>query len=90
MLNRKTTPVRLLFAIPLVIAALLIVSTASAHPNGHIELTMSQLIGHMFASPFHTGIIVVTIIASSFLIRLLFTKKSNKRLNGQLKANKPE
>jgi len=72
MLNKTLT--RLSLAIP----ALLAVSMASAHPGGHMEFTMSQVINHMLASPFHTGIIVAGVVAVAFIIHKVS------------KANKPE
>lgn len=56
--------------------AILLTTEASAHPNGHTELTMSQLINHMLASPFHTGIVAAGFIAAAFVI--LKVAKANK------------
>ena len=72
MLNKTLT--RISLAIP----ALLAVSTVSAHPGDHAGVTMSQLVDHMLASPFHAGMIVATVAVVAFIIR----KVSN--------ANKPE
>jgi type IV secretory pathway VirB2 component (pilin) len=71
-LNKTLT--RLSLAIP----ALLAVSTASAHPSGHMEFTMSQVINHMLASPFHTGIMVAGIVAIAFAINLVSKRKGSK------------
>ena len=76
-LNKKLT--RLSLAIP----ALLAVSTASAHPSGHTEFTMSQVINHMLASPFHTGVIVAGVVATAFAVSLASKHKGSK-------ANKPK
>jgi len=70
-INLKT---RLSLAVP----ALLAVSTASAHPSGHAEITMSQLIEHMLASPFHTGIIAASVIAVAVVIRTVSKQKAAK------------
>ncbi len=70
-INLKT---RLSLAVP----ALLAVSTASAHPSGHAEVTMSQLIEHMLASPFHTGIIAASVIAVAVVIRTVSKQKAAK------------
>jgi len=69
--NFKT---RLSIALP----ALLVVSQASAHPSGHTEITMSQLVEHMLASPFHTGVIVVAVLAVAFTIHKLSKHKASK------------
>jgi len=72
MTNKTLT--RLSFAI----LALLAASTASAHPSGHMELTMSQMINHMLASPFHTGMIVAGVIVVSFVINAVSKRKVSK------------
>jgi hypothetical protein len=72
MLNKIIT--RLLLVTP----ALLAVSQVSAHPSGHAEITMSQLIEHMLASPFHTGIIAVSVIAVAVMIRTVAKQKAVK------------
>ncbi len=55
----------------------LFTAEASAHPNGHAELTISQLIEHMLASPFHTGIIAVGVTVVAFVIHKV-ANKTNK------------
>jgi hypothetical protein len=77
MLNKTLT--RLSLAIPALLAA----STASAHPSGHMEFTMSQVINHMLASPFHTGIIVAGVVAVAFAVSSVSKRKGSK-------ANKPK
>jgi len=71
--------IRLSLAVP----ALLAVSQVSAHPRGHAEVTMSQLIEHMLTSPFHTGVIAVAVLAVAFTVHRLSKLKASK-------ANKPE
>lgn len=56
--------------------AVLLTTQASAHPNGHSELTTSGLIEHMLASPFHTGIIAAGAIAVAVVIHKV--AKANK------------
>ena len=73
MLNKMLT--RLSLAIPALLAA----TQASAHPGDHMEFTMSQVISHMLTSPFHTGIIVIAVVAVAFVI--------HKHVS---KANKPD
>ena len=66
--------IRLSLAVP----ALLAVSQVSAHPGGHAEVTMSQLVEHMLASPFHTGIIAASVIAVAVVIRTVSKQKAAK------------
>ena len=66
----KTELTRLSLAIPAFLAA----SQASAHPSGHTELTVSQVIGHVVASPFHVGVIVTSVLA----VVLLLNKAKHK------------
>ena len=56
---------RLSFAIPV----LLVTTQANAHPSGHAELSTTQLLNHMLASPYHTGIFVGIAIAAAVIIR---------------------
>jgi len=56
--------------------AVFLTTQASAHPNGHSGLTTSGLIEHMFASPFHTGIIAAGAIAVAVVIHKV--AKANK------------
>jgi len=72
LLNKTLT--RLSLAIP----ALLAVTTASAHPSGHMEFTMSQVINHMLSSPFHAGIIATVVIAVALGVRALSKQKTSK------------
>jgi len=65
---------RLSLAVP----ALLAVSQVSAHPSGHAEVTISQLIEHMLASPFHTGVIVAAVLAVAFTVHKLSKHKASK------------
>jgi len=65
---------RLLFAVP----ALLAVSQVHAHPGGHAEVTMSQLIEHLFTSPFHTAIIAASVVAVAAVIRTVLKQKVEK------------
>ncbi len=62
----------------LAMSALFAVSTASAHPGGHAEINMSQLIEHMLASPFHTGIIAIISIAVAFGLGAISKQKTSK------------
>lgn len=64
-------------ALGMIAPAALLTTKASAHPNGHAELTMSQLIDHMLASPFHTGMIATAVIAVAFVIYNV-ANKANK------------
>ena len=66
--------IRLSLAVP----ALLAVSQVSAHPSGHAEVTMSQLIEHMLASPFHTAIIAASVVAVAVVIRTVLKQKVAK------------
>ena len=71
----KTTITRLSLAIP----ALLAVSQASAHPGGHMEFTISQLVSHVVASPFHAGIIAVSVLVVVLLINKIAKYKTMQR-----------
>lgn len=62
----------------LAISALIAVSTASAHPSGHAEINTSQLLEHMFASPFHTGIIAIGVIAVALAVGAIYKQKTSK------------
>lgn len=64
---------RTLIKLLLVLPAFLIAFQASAHPGGHAELTMAQIISHMFASPYHFGV-----IGCSIVLAVLFTLKAIK------------
>ncbi len=55
---------RLLLALP----ALLVATQANAHSGGHMELSSSQILSHMLASPYHTGIMVAGFIAVAFIV----------------------
>lgn len=80
---RKMFTTKFKTRLSLAVPALLAVSQVSAHPSGHAEITMSQLIEHMLASPFHTGIIAMAVIAVAFTVYKLSKLKTSK-------ANKPE
>lgn len=64
--------------IGMIAPAVLLTTQASAHPNGHAELTASKLFEHMLASPFHSGIIAAGIIAVAFIIRKGKASKAKK------------
>ena len=70
-----TTTTKFKIRLSLAISALLAVSTASAHPSGHAEINTSQLLEHMFASPFHTGIIA---IAVALAVGAIYKQKISK------------
>ncbi len=66
------------------IAPVVLFSTqATAHPNGHAELTVSQVINHMLASPFHTGVIATVVIVVAMIILKIAKLKA-------VRANKSE
>jgi hypothetical protein len=69
---------KLKIRLSLTVSALLAVSQVSAHPSGHTEITMSQLIEHMLASPFHTGIIAASVIAVAVVIRTVSKQRAIK------------
>lgn len=69
----KTKLKNSLTRVSLAIPVLLVAFEANAHPGGHMEFSMSQIISHVFASPFHVGI-----IASGFLITVFLLKKGAK------------
>lgn len=75
---RKMFTTKLKTRLSLAVPALFAVSTASAHPSGHAEVTMSQLIEHMLASPFHTGVIVAAVLAVAFAVHKLSKHKASK------------
>lgn len=66
--------IRLSLAVPALLAA----SQVSAHPGGHEDVTMLQLIEHMLASPFHAGVITVAVIAVAFTVHKLSKHKASK------------
>jgi hypothetical protein len=61
-LNKTLT--RLSFALPALLAA----TSASAHSGGHMEFSTAQVVSHMLASPYHTGMIVSALAAVAFII----------------------
>jgi len=75
---RKMFTTKLKIRLSLAVPALLAVSQVSAHPSGHAEVTMSQLIEHMLASPFHTGIIAASVIVVAVVIRTVSKQKAAK------------
>lgn len=71
----KTELTRLSLAIP----AFLMASQASAHSSGHAELTVSQVISHLVTSPFHAGVIAVSVLMVASLIALVAQYKVTQR-----------
>ncbi len=62
LLNKTLT--RLSFAIPALLAA----TSASAHSGGHMEFSTAQVVSHMLASPYHTGMMVSALAAIAFIV----------------------
>ena len=73
LIQHLVKPVRTL---GMIAPAVFLTEQASAHPNGHSELTTSGLIEHMLASPFHTGIIAAGAIAVAVIVHKV--AKANK------------
>lgn len=70
---------RLSLAVP----ALCVGSSVSAHPSGHVEITMSKLIEHVLSSPFHIGVIATVVIAAALCVHSV--SKQNKSKAKKLK-----
>ena len=51
---------------------------ASAHPAGHGELSMGELLEHLGTSAFHIGVIVAAITIGVLLYRLHVGRTSDK------------
>ena len=75
---RKISTSQLKIHLFVAIAALLAVSPVNAHPSGHAGITMSQLIEHMLVSPFHIGVITVSVIVLAIVIHNVSKQKALK------------
>ena len=69
---------KLLSHLSLATPALLLATQASAHPSGHSALSTTEIFSHLFASPYHTSIMVGILIAVAFLTRKVFYANQSK------------
>ena len=52
---------------------------ASAHPTGHDEFSMAELLEHLVTSPFHISVIVGAIIIGVLLYRRMSGRRTSDK-----------